>query len=69
MAEIVIHPSSVAGELRKRIRESARARNKKKREDMNKPKLDQPDLDFAHMCLKHDNFGHVLSHIIQYSAV
>tara|TARA_B100001057_G_scaffold57748_1_gene51183 strand:- start:8324 stop:8725 length:402 start_codon:yes stop_codon:yes gene_type:complete len=69
MSEVVFHPKFMAAELRKLLRESARARNKKKREDMNKQKLDQPDLDFAHMCLKHDNFGHVLRHIIEYSDV
>ena len=69
MSEVIFHPKFMAAEIRKLLRESARARNKKKREDMNKPKLDQPDLDFAHMCLKHDNFGHVLRHIIQYSDV
>ncbi len=36
---------------------------------MNKSKLGQPDLDYAHMCLKHDNFPHTLNHIITNSDV
>ena len=69
MNDIIYHPKFMAAELKKMLRESVKQRNKKKREDMNKSKLGQPDLDYAHMCLKHDNFPHTLNHIITNSDV